>query len=936
MRKGFSKLPVLAAIAALFATFAACSDDNYSISKAEIDLDRTAVGQLSPSSSVTQFRLNTDADAEWTAAIEWDRSQYHQPAYVYPDSGVGSAVLKIAALDNLTHQVRKANLVIRFPKDESKNITVPITQNRNEATNDDEAKENSSGAMARGFGYSYNPWLGYCDSRCIQQRILKVEEMYEEDALIFDWSDFVDDTREESGASVDELARKLNTSAHASVTKGGFNMTVDAAFSSGQKKAASNEFAWLEMLVYSARQKMNGSPDRNYNKYMLDEAYDDINGKGWIDREGNVVTDYPATDAGFLKLVKDYGPYVVVGGRLGGRIRTTCVANTSKITSAYSVSASLEASYSGTFFADIDANASAKYQQASANSRNHNGFHFHADVRGGSHSDGSFEALESVLDKMSKARSGAGTEDDLVDDSETKVTIEDHSAEYELAGAEWKKGLTTRFGLSESDVINNVALVEFDDDNDLVPLYELVNKNMTVERSGVDGKARYEAFKTWFETVLVNNPEILTKQTDMSSYVTTVPTKIEPLVQMANAKNSESLIRDVYLSNGQHVARICSEFIPIINPTKRINVIYPMVNGKCRYNLGIFTGDEESYPAKVSWGWAEDPSTPVITSMPEYKKGVHNVAYLRGNHMTLEADPQFSDKDYATTTSKPYTLLLNDAGGKVEYPLVKINEYVYTRDLYLAQTYQNGAPQMSEKLYRQGKTPNAFSPYYRPMASHSDIAWFLVSNYTCNLHGWGGFAPQGWSVPYSSQFEKMLKDLSSIEGNKPDGTLGASFVKGGIYGFNFKPTGFIVVGYDSGKRDEAERVAIVNDDILYLGAIDDKDKTKLERSDSTYSKWGDLESMMSCPALAVDRSNGTVAMTYYKEQPPVHINSKQYDGNHYLPASIRSKGEWNNYANYGNPVGYLTRVYNNVVSNKKDWIGNHLCYPVIICQQVAK
>ena len=937
MRKGFSKLPVLAAIAALCATFAACADDDYSISKAEIDLDRTAVGQLPPSSSVTQFNLNTDADAEWTATVEWDDDENSQPAYVWPREGKGPTVLKIATLENLTQQVRKANLVIQFPKDESKNITVPITQNRNEATNDDEAKEALEGNMARGFGYSYNPWLGYCDSQCFGPALLKVDQMYDEDVLLFDWSDFSDDTREESGASVSELARKLNTSAHAGVSKGGFNMTVDAAFSSGQKSAASNEFAWLEMLVYSARPKVNGSIDEAILEYMTDDAYFNINGLPKVVRGKSRVT-YPSTEEGFLKLVKAYGPYMVVNGKLGGRIRTTCVANTSKITSAYSVSASLEASYSGSFFADIDANASAKYQQASAQSRNHNGFHFHADVRGGSKTDGSFDALETVLDKMSKARSGAGTEDDLVDDTETKVQIEDHSAEYELAGKEWKKGLTTRFGLSESEVINNIALVDFNSEADLIPLYELVDRALTEEEDGVDGEARYQAFKTWFETVLLKNPEILTQQTDMSSYVTTVPTKIEPLAQMANAKEGESLIRDVYLSNGQHVARICSEFIPIINPSKRINVIYPMVNGKCRYNLGIFTGDDESYPAKVSWGWAEDPSTPVITSMPEYGKGLHNVAYLRGNHMTLEADPKFKDSDYATTTSKPYTLLLNDDGGKVEYPLVKVNEYVYTRNLYRARTYQNGATQMSSKLYRQGNAPNAFSPFYRSTKEETNVDWYLVSNYTCNLHGWGGFAPQGWTVPYSSQYEKMLKDLSGIEGQKPDGTLGASFLRGGIFGFNTQATGFVAVGYDSGKRDTPERVAIVNDNILYLGAIDDKDKEKLQGSNATYSKWGDLESMMSSPALAVDPANGTVAMTYYKDQPPVHIADKQFGGDGYYPEDIRDKGAWNNYANYGTPVGYLTRVYDRVSDSKNhvDWIGNHLCYPVIICQQVAK
>ena len=81
MKRAFSKLSAFAAIAALCATFAACADDDYSISKAEIDLDRTAVGQLPPSSSVTQFNLNTDADAEWTATVEWDDDENSQPTY---------------------------------------------------------------------------------------------------------------------------------------------------------------------------------------------------------------------------------------------------------------------------------------------------------------------------------------------------------------------------------------------------------------------------------------------------------------------------------------------------------------------------------------------------------------------------------------------------------------------------------------------------------------------------------------------------------------------------------------------------------------------------------------------------------------------------------------------------------------------------------------
>ena len=913
MRKAFSKLTALLAIAAIGATFVACSDDdNYSISQAEIDLDRNAVGQLSPSSSVTQFNLKTDADAEWTAAVEWDEEENNQPAYVWPKKGTGSAVLKIATLENLTQQVRKANLVIRFPKDESKNITVPITQNRNEATNDDDAKERIAGNMARGFGYGYNPWEGYCDAQCLKMPILMVDQMYDEDALNFDWSDYKEDTREESGASVDEQARKLNTTAHAGVSKGGFSSTVDATFNGGQKSTASNEFAWLEMLVRTARPSLSVPFESAILRYMTDEAYDHINGIKRLEGRRERVL-YPSTNEGFLKLVRDYGPYMVRGGQLGGRLRTSVVANTSKITSAYSASVALEASYSGSFFVDVDANATAKAQQASAQSRNHNGFYFQASVRGGSHSDGSFEALQSVLDKMSKARSGAGTEDDLIDDSETKVTIEDNSAEYEAAGAEWKRSLTTRFGLSESDVVNNIALIDFDSEADLVPLYELVDRYLTEDEDGVDGEERYQAFKEWFEDVLLENPAILTEQKDLNSYITNVPTKIEPLAQMTDAKDDESLVRDVYLSDGKHVARICSEYIPIINPSKRVSIIYPMVNGKCRYNLGIFCGDEASYPAKVSWGWDEDPSTPVVTSMPEYGKGLHNVAYLRGNHLTLEADPKFKDSDYETTTSQPYVLIADG----YTYNLVKINDYMWCRDLYSGTHYQDGTEYENDLWKNVGGTWHGITgpEYYR------------VLDYSFHRLMHGGFGVTGWMVPWQDVVQKMVDNLNSVEGTKPDGALDASFRRGGVYGLNSaKPynssdkstwAGFYVV-YDGYKNG-----ILVNPEVVYIPVLDSYDREKdnsgkalAEDTDIWTGQTGEVDTKTEDTCTAFAFVNGNASFVHFWDQAPT--------------ANTFDAAQWNKYRNRNTPIDYLKKDLSG------DRLGNHVFYPVFLTQQIIK
>ena len=94
----------------------------------------------------------------------------------------------------------------------------------------------------------------------------------------------------------------------------------------------------------------------------------------------------------------------------------------------------------------------------------------------------------------------------------------------------------------------------------------------------------------------------------------------------------------------------------------------------------------------------DDPSTPLITQIKGLELGGYNVAYLRGNHLTLEPDENFSDEDYLKTTAEPYNLISKDNDKELIFPVVKINDYIYTRDLYRARTYQNGAAQMSDKV----------------------------------------------------------------------------------------------------------------------------------------------------------------------------------------------------------------------------------------------
>ena len=843
MNRTIKKLSMLMAAAAMTAVFAACSDDDkYSISKAEVDIDRTEVGQLSPSSSVIPFNLVTDQDAEWEATVEWDEDQNAQPAYVYPKKGTGPATLKIATLDNLTQQTRQGQLVIRFPKDESKNITIPLTQQRAVVENSEELR---SGNIACGVGYGYNAFLGYAEDKCVKAPILRVDEMRDDEALAYNFNSLRIERREESGASVEELARKLNVTAHASAEFSGFSGSVDAAFNIGQKSTSSNEFAWMDLNVRSGRVQLHGAQEDLILEYMTDEAYFNINGMPKMVRGKQRIT-YPSTPEGFRKLVLAYGTHLCVGAVLGGQMRTSVVANTSKINTAYNASVALEAAFNSSW-GNIDVNATAKAQQASAVSSNHSGFYFQANVRGGNRDDGSLSALSSVLSKMSKARQGAGTQDDLTDDSDTKVTISDDSEEFELAGQEWMNSLTVANGLTEEDVLRNLVFIDFDSDADLVPLYELIDRELTEDEDGVDGEARYQAFKTWYETELMNDPEILKQRPNLSNYITIPPTKVDPMPDLTKADFSESLIQDIYLSNGQHVARVCSEFIPVINPSKRVNVIYPIVNGKPRYNLGIFCGDEASYPAQVSWGWEDAPDVPVVTTIKGSKMGAHKVAYLRGNHLTLEPDTSFADNQYLTTTAKPYVF---EAGGKT-YPLVKINDYIYTRDLWDGNAYNNGT--------QFSALPGKF------------LSMYLVCTYTIFQKAYGGFAPQGWSVPWNKQWRKMISNISEIAGSKPDGTIGASFLKNGVYGLNLTANGFLC-------REDGVTYRL-NSDICYVGALADTDLHFWDGVNDV--KTGSLTSR-DCNGVAISPEEGTVALVNWRDaRPYIKSSNPTYKGDSY-------------------------------------------------------
>ena len=185
----------------------------------------------------------------------------------------------------------------------------------------------------------------------------------------------------------------------------------------------------------------------------------------------------------------------------------------------------------------------------------------------------------------------------------------------------------------------------------LVPLYELVDREATMEYDGFNGEDRYQALKSYMTDGSIG--------ADFSTYKCGTVTEFT-VPSFADAKYNETLIKDIYL-DGQWVGQVCNEYIPNINRDKRVTVVYPVVNNKPRYNMGFYLGDGKSHkPARVSWSGTN-------VSVEEYDELDYEKAttvYLRGASV-LPKLPEGSQGRMLLDNGEGLQIWLDSETGKV-------------------------------------------------------------------------------------------------------------------------------------------------------------------------------------------------------------------------------------------------------------------------------
>lgn len=617
-----------------------------------------------------------------------------QICYAFPEEGKGSSVVNLAVIDNLKDERRHGELRIVFPEDPSKNRTYSLEQKWS-GDYDDNAVTIGRGNRVYAVGYGYDATSGFADPNSSRCAILKFEKMANEGSICYGSPQAEFDFQSYTGSNVTDISNKLQVKAGVKGGSCGFKGEIQAAFNSDYYKSSQHEYALTYYNVL--KERINVEPELSRLRSKDDKTGYMI--EEAYDAINGLTESYGSTREGFRKLIKDYGTHMPRRASLGGRIRHCLTVDISKITSEYDIDAFAAASYKNAF---VNANASVDEKYRNSYENNKSSCTEKLSVSGGS--------TAAVNDLLSKGGF-------LSKKGFTQANVD-----------KWQKSLTN----------DNMMLVGFDKE-DLLPLYELVDEEHY--------PARYNALKEYMEGngMLEDFPPIETAFQCGTISKITIP----------SFNPDGTLIKEARI-DGHVIAQICNEYIPMINKSERVTVVYPVIDNRPCYNMGYFIGNSSHRPCRVAWSG----KNVTIREYDQNPIGANSTLYLRG--ATFTTSTEMKPSSIATARMEDYYLSAPDiclskpADGK--YPVVKIFDRIWSRTNYRGN-------KTAEGKFTQGwwSDPSQSCGY---------------TLYICRL---GSFPPIGWEVPKSSDYQAIIDYLQA---NDVTGSnIGKSFLKDGALGY---------------------------------------------------------------------------------------------------------------------------------------------------------
>ena len=704
----------LMAIAIAMTTFVACSDsndDNKYVADVNVptNVPTTSEGYLLLEAGAHEFTLNIKTEGKWTVTSQ------NRFLHVKNGQGTGNATVTVAVQNNQSDDRKLGTLLITFPGHESENKTITVEQKYLGDYGGNAADTIGTNNKIYAVGYSYDTTNSYANPNSVRLEVFDTKAMMDDKVLAVNTAQgsLVENTI--TGSSISEMSNKLSVKASVEGSYCGFKGEVKASFDMTHTSSSNYEYAitYLDLGVRYA--SLNRSLEALKDEYMTDDAWNDINGVPVKNKKGISKVRYKSNDEGFKELINAYGTHVIIRAGLGGRIRRSMEVDISKITSSYDVKAFAKASYSGAV--DVSAEVDENYKQSFKDNRQQ--IDINTDVLGGK------ESLNKAL---------------ATKDGFTRSNVD-----------AWIQSVTK----------DNMALTSFDEGS-LIPIYDLVERNATVENGGFNGEERYRLLKGYIDNNMGKDP-------DFSYY--NCGTVFEFNIPTFENKWNNTLIKDIYC-DGHWVAQVCNEYIPELNRDERVTVVYPVIVNQPRYYMGFFLGNDSHKPARVAWSGTS-------VSIEEYDDldfGKVSKLYLRG--ASIKTAPHEGMETKICETKEEYLQGLKGAGTnyqgeKYNYPIVKIFNNIWIRENY--------KHEVDVQPHRDWKVNNETlkEVYYR----------ISLAEQAC---------PSGWRLPNMADYQNMVNKLTRNGHSLPG--LACSALDNNVTGFSLYFPGYYGGnwGYDTG------------------------------------------------------------------------------------------------------------------------------------------
>ena len=684
------------------------------------------------------YDLKIEADGKWR--IE-DETGFIQS--ISQNSGEGDATIQMRLTTNDWDERFVGDLRIVFPEDTSLNKTITVVQKYSGDYDDNiDQVSQSNKAYAMGYGYDMvSNKEGYLAPGSIKAEIFDTKQLFQNETFAYGANTQSLEETSITGSTISDVSFKLGVKANIEGSSALFSGEMKSSFDMSLTNKNNYEYALNYIDIETQTITSNVPVDFLIDSLnMKKSVYNAINGIGDIGRR------YPSNNKGFKKMIESFGTHVVMGAKVGARLRQSLTVDISKVTSSYDLGLFAKAAYKGVV---VKADGSVESKLKKSFEENRSSIDFKVNVYGGDPTLGG------------KLMGFTNRELDTAVVGEWKQSVYDGKGE---------------------------ALIGFTNGG-LVPLYELIDEYIS------DSTAeRKEKLKAYMES----------KQfaSDFSSfYECGTVTEID--VPKIEDNDTNSLIKDIYL-NGQLVAKAALEFVPLLNIKEKVMVIYPVINNKVRFNLGFYIGDKDHKPARVSW----EGTDAAIVEYADMDFGAAKKIYIRGSSVTSMV-PEGTEPHAGTVEDSYLASKMIDSLFRTDldhnYPLVKIFDHIWIREDYAGSTTRNGTfgPHWGPNIsYSPGYRLIRRRYDATDVEEYVPLGWKIPSD-TVFKSIENEFKKNGLS-----NIGKAMLRKKGCDSEKECGLLGFSAVKWGDKDFNFYGTiksgdkiGVVYIKYDASVFD---------------------------------------------------------------------------------------------------------------------------------------